>query len=167
MWRMMGKGRVVWSRMAIHLLSHTPVSKASHPHHQLINTMWPLGHRKSELISALHHALPKDIPLAYGKNLKAIHEDGHRIHVEFEDGSTDSGNVLVGADGMFSRWSGLVDISHLFAMLQLTVFLRCVRVRSLVAPTNESPRYRGYGVYRGVVPSVVSKWNDMVAVPSS
>jgi len=61
-----------------------------------------------------------------GAKLIDIHQDGHGVVATFEDGSSEKGDLLIGADGGGST------------------------VRSLVLP-NMDPSYAGYVVWRGLI----------------
>lgn len=61
--------------------------------------------------------LATHIPIQWGKRLRRVEEEGNRITVHFEDGTSASGDILVGADGVNSvgesriPWGG-EDISY-------------------------------------------------------
>ncbi|NEU95461.1 FAD binding domain-containing protein [Bradyrhizobium uaiense] len=82
-------------------------------------TSW--GH----LYGLLRAALPGE-NYHHGKNLVDVAETGDRVLARFSDGSEASGDLLIGADGIFS----------------------CVRAR--LAP-DVRPRYAGYVAWRGLV----------------
>ncbi|KAH8156921.1 hypothetical protein CIB48_g11325 [Xylaria polymorpha] len=46
--------------------------------------------------------LATHIPIQWGKRLRRVEEEGNRITVHFEDGTSASGDILVGADGVNS-----------------------------------------------------------------
>ncbi|MBB4684938.1 FAD-dependent oxidoreductase [Amycolatopsis jiangsuensis] len=51
----------------------------------------------------------RGIALAHGRRLAGATSGEHGVTATFEDGSTESGDVLVGADGVHSRVRGLID----------------------------------------------------------
>jgi len=50
----------------------------------------------------LRHWLATKIPVQWNKRLCRVEEDGSRVIAHFEDGTTASGDILVGADGVKS-----------------------------------------------------------------
>lgn len=86
----------------------------------------PRTMRRSALYRALtEEARRRGIPVANGKRLVDAVPEGDRIRAVFEDGSTELGDVLVGADGIHSR------------------------VRSLIDPGAPEPRYTGLNILYG------------------
>ncbi len=66
---------------------------------------------RAELNRALHdHAAAHDVRIEYGKRLIGASEDmGGVVTAHFADGTTASGDVLIGADGIRSTVRGLID----------------------------------------------------------
>ncbi|MCW2900808.1 MAG: monooxygenase, FAD-binding protein [Streptosporangiaceae bacterium] len=65
---------------------------------------------RSELYRALHdHAAAQGIRIEYGKRLVGVEDTPTRITARFADGSTASGDVLIGADGIRSTVRTLID----------------------------------------------------------
>ncbi|HKI96566.1 MAG TPA: FAD-dependent monooxygenase [Gemmatimonadales bacterium] len=81
---------------------------------------------RADLLDILVHAVGTGT-LRAGVELQALEPRGERVIAHFTDGSTDDGDVLIGADGIHST----------------------VR-RAVVGP--ELPRYAGYTVWRWVAP---------------
>jgi 2-polyprenyl-6-methoxyphenol hydroxylase-like FAD-dependent oxidoreductase len=52
--------------------------------------------------AALHEMLVTDVPVQYGKRLGTISEQGDKVRIEFDDGTSAGGDLLVGADGIWS-----------------------------------------------------------------
>lgn len=66
--------------------------------------------RRTELYAALHDlAVGRGIPVHHGRKLVAIDQGADAITATFEDGSTETGAVLIGADGLRSRTRTLID----------------------------------------------------------
>lgn len=65
------------------------------------------------------------VPVAYGKRLTEARRDGEGVNVCFADGTSASGDVLIGADGIHSA------------------------VRGLIAPDAPGPRYTGLVIATG------------------
>jgi 2-polyprenyl-6-methoxyphenol hydroxylase-like FAD-dependent oxidoreductase len=60
--------------------------------------------RRADLYSGLRAAAAeRGIPIAYGKRLTSVSEETGRVSAGFEDGTTATGELLVGADGLRSR----------------------------------------------------------------
>jgi 2-polyprenyl-6-methoxyphenol hydroxylase-like FAD-dependent oxidoreductase len=65
---------------------------------------------RSELSRALHdHAVAQGIRIEHGKRLVGVEDTATGITARFADGSTASGDVLVGADGIGSTVRTLID----------------------------------------------------------
>ena len=59
--------------------------------------------RRSDLVAALHaEAVRRGIEIQHGKRLHALSDDGAGVVASFDDGSTATGDLLVGADGLNS-----------------------------------------------------------------
>ncbi|MBF8191910.1 FAD-dependent monooxygenase [Nonomuraea sp. K274] len=68
-------------------------------------TMW-----RSDLYGPLHdHAIAGGVPIVYGKRLVGADETPGGITARFADGTTASGDVLIGADGIRSTVRTLID----------------------------------------------------------
>jgi 2-polyprenyl-6-methoxyphenol hydroxylase-like FAD-dependent oxidoreductase len=68
-----------------------------------------LVHR-SDLYRVLHdRAVSGGVVVEYGRRLVDVRETGTGINARFADGSTASGDILVGADGIRSTVRGLID----------------------------------------------------------
>src|SRR5262245_48638456 len=66
--------------------------------------------KRSSLYSALRdEAVRAGIPVHYGKRLVDAHETSDGVVARFEDGTTASADLLVGADGLRSRTRTLID----------------------------------------------------------
>jgi 2-polyprenyl-6-methoxyphenol hydroxylase-like FAD-dependent oxidoreductase len=66
--------------------------------------------RRSELYRVLHdHAVAQGIRIEYGKRLVGVDDTPAGITARFADGSTASGDVLIGADGIRSTVRTLMD----------------------------------------------------------
>ncbi len=81
---------------------------------------------RADLISALLSHLPEEC-LQTGKAFASCTRDGSGVVAHFKDGSSETGDVLIGADGLHSR---VRDSLHGF----------------------EAPRYSGYTAWRGISP---------------
>ncbi|MER5426089.1 FAD-dependent oxidoreductase, partial [Streptosporangium roseum] len=65
---------------------------------------------RPDLYRALHdHALAQGVPTEYGKRLVGVEESPTRITARFADGTTATGDVLIGADGIRSTVRDLID----------------------------------------------------------
>ncbi|HTE62329.1 MAG TPA: FAD-dependent monooxygenase [Solirubrobacteraceae bacterium] len=65
---------------------------------------------RSDLYRALHdHAVAQGVRMEYGKRLVAVDDTPAGITAQFADGSSASGDVLVGADGIRSTVRTLID----------------------------------------------------------
>lgn len=72
----------------------------------------PPGHvmRRAELYRLLHdHATAQGVRIEYGKRLTGAEETDDGVTARFADGSTATGDVLVGADGIRSAVRGIID----------------------------------------------------------
>ncbi|GLQ98284.1 FAD-dependent oxidoreductase [Dyella mobilis] len=88
---------------------------------------------RSDLYKVLREATEKaGIPIVHGKQLVAASETSDGVHAQFADGSTASGDVLVGADGIRST------------------------VRELIDPNAPSPQYQGFLGFGGGAPRGVA-----------
>lgn len=74
-------------------------------------------------------AIERGIRFEYGKRLVSVDEDGDDVIARFDDGSTATGDLLVGADGIRSR------------------------VRASIEPRPTEPRYTGHGNVGGFTPA--------------
>ena len=63
-----------------------------------------------------------------GLTVASLHDDGHKVTVEFSDGSAGKYDLVVGADGIYSQ------------------------IRTLILPGAESPRFTGQSVWRYNLP---------------
>jgi 2-polyprenyl-6-methoxyphenol hydroxylase-like FAD-dependent oxidoreductase len=75
--------------------------------------------------SDLYRALQDQVPIAYGKRLVDVRSSPDGVTAVFADGSTASGDVLIGADGVHST------------------------VRRLIDPSAPGPRYTGMLAFEG------------------
>lgn len=82
---------------------------------------------RADLIEALANAFPAE-RVHFGKRLTGIQQNNQAVTLEFEDGSTDTCDLLVGADGIHSR------------------------VRTAMHG-QEKPQFTGVVAYRAVVPA--------------
>ncbi|MFI7663525.1 FAD-dependent oxidoreductase [Micromonospora parva] len=65
---------------------------------------------RAELHHVLHdRASAEGVPFAYGKRLVGAEQTGDGVIARFEDGSTATADILVGADGIRSTVRGLID----------------------------------------------------------
>ncbi|WP_345681706.1 FAD-dependent oxidoreductase, partial [Streptosporangium roseum] len=65
---------------------------------------------RPDLYRVLHdHALAQGVPIEYGKRLVGVEESPTGITARFADGTTATGDVLVGADGIRSTVRDLID----------------------------------------------------------
>lgn len=86
--------------------------------------------RRSDLYRIAHdQAVARGIRVEHGKRLKAARVDGNRVTAIFDDGSSATGDLLVGADGIHSR------------------------TRQLIDPNSPRPRFTGLGNVGGFTPS--------------
>jgi FAD-dependent urate hydroxylase len=90
---------------------------------QIESTMAVVVHRAD-----LHEALLKKLksPIVTGREFSHYSQQSGKVTAHFQDGSSDTGDVLIGADGLYSR------------------------VRLQMQPKS-LPVYSGYGAWRGVV----------------
>lgn len=99
--------------------------------------------RRAELCSALYaEAVRRGIVVEHGRRITGLAEDGGTVRVEFADGATATGDLLVGADGLRST------------------------VRRLIDPTAAAVRYAGqrvlYGYTTDAAPPTAPGRIDMV-----
>jgi 2-polyprenyl-6-methoxyphenol hydroxylase-like FAD-dependent oxidoreductase len=65
--------------------------------------------KRASLSRALNDAaLRAGVPIAFGKRLVALEQDGAGVTVRFADGSTATGDVLIGCDGIHSQIRRLI-----------------------------------------------------------
>lgn len=65
---------------------------------------------RNELHRTLHdHAVAAGVPFEYNKRLVRVEEDADGVTAHFADGSSATGDVLIGADGIRSTVRGLID----------------------------------------------------------
>lgn len=81
------------------------------------------------------------LPLQLGKRCTSIKQDKNGVQVSFEDGSSDSADLLIGCDGLHSA------------------------VRQLVAPKAKK-RFAGYTCWRGVTEGQPAAFNFQMATES-
>jgi salicylate hydroxylase len=62
-----------------------------------------MAHRRGDWLGLLRGAADK-ATLHAGRSVSSFEEGGDGVVATLDDGSTLEGDVLVGADGMFSRW---------------------------------------------------------------
>ncbi|WP_219507768.1 FAD-dependent monooxygenase [Nonomuraea ceibae] len=55
------------------------------------------------------HAERLGVPIEYGKRLVEAESDGRRVLARFADGGTAEGDLLIGADGLWSRTREIID----------------------------------------------------------
>jgi 2-polyprenyl-6-methoxyphenol hydroxylase-like FAD-dependent oxidoreductase len=68
--------------------------------------------RRADLYSALYElAEARGVSFVHGKRLVAVEQDDEAITATFADGSTATGDVLIGADGLRSTTRALIDPS--------------------------------------------------------
>lgn len=66
--------------------------------------------RRSDLFRILHdQAVRSGIDVAYGKRLVSVREEAGSVTARFADGSSATGDVLIGADGVHSTVRTLID----------------------------------------------------------
>jgi 2-polyprenyl-6-methoxyphenol hydroxylase-like FAD-dependent oxidoreductase len=112
---------------AMSVLDHTGAEIASVPlgghDHPLTNYRCL---RRAELGDVLRSEVQRrSIPIRHGARLASLTEDGHGVTLRFTDGSTATGDIAVGADGLNSTTRRLVD------------------------PAAAGPRYAGQHVWYG------------------
>lgn len=112
---------------AMSVLDHTGAEIASVPlgghDHPLTNYRCL---RRAELGDVLRSEVQRrSIPIRHGARLASLTEDGHGVTLRFTDGSTVTGDIAVGADGLNSTTRRLVD------------------------PAAAGPRYAGQHVWYG------------------
>jgi 2-polyprenyl-6-methoxyphenol hydroxylase-like FAD-dependent oxidoreductase len=65
---------------------------------------------RADLFRVLHdHALAEGVRIEHGKRLTSVEETASGVVAHFADGSTASGDVLIGADGIHSTVRALID----------------------------------------------------------
>jgi 2-polyprenyl-6-methoxyphenol hydroxylase-like FAD-dependent oxidoreductase len=83
---------------------------------------------RGDLEAALYDAVRDNTDIRFGTTVKAVTQDDARVHVGLSDGSTESADLLVGADGLHSSVrSGVfgppedfrVDLNHVVAAFPL------------------------------------------------
>ncbi|MEU7863742.1 FAD-dependent monooxygenase [Nonomuraea sp. NPDC049141] len=72
-------------------------------------------------------AVSRGIPISYGKRLVSFDDTGDQVTARFEDGTEETGDVLIAADGVHSRTRALLD------------------------PGAPAPRYSGLYSFGGIV----------------
>lgn len=66
--------------------------------------------RRADLYRTLRdEALRRGIRIEYGKQLRDARQGDDRVHADFADGTSADGDLLVGADGLWSRTRSLLD----------------------------------------------------------
>lgn len=66
--------------------------------------------RRAELCAALHgEVVRRGIAVEHGRRIVALHEDSGAVRATFADGSTATGDLLIGADGLHSAVRGFID----------------------------------------------------------
>lgn len=60
------------------------------------------------LEAALHEAVAADVEVRFGRSLTAVQQDPEAVMVTFNDGTTDTFDLLIGADGIYSHTRTLV-----------------------------------------------------------
>ncbi|MDQ8699228.1 FAD-dependent oxidoreductase [Hyphomicrobium sp. LHD-15] len=58
--------------------------------------------RRTDLVQALHDALPPDVDIRFGATAEKIVDHGDRVSVQLADGTELTGDLLIGADGLRS-----------------------------------------------------------------
>src|SRR5688500_11701662 len=53
--------------------------------------------------STLHHALNDNIPVSFGTSITTLQEQSNGISVELSDGTSESYDLVIGADGIHSN----------------------------------------------------------------
>jgi 2-polyprenyl-6-methoxyphenol hydroxylase-like FAD-dependent oxidoreductase len=87
--------------------------------------------KRGDLVDTLMDEIKKaQIPIHFGKQLSAIHDDVHGVTVKFLDGTTDSGDMLLGCDGIHSQ------------------------VRTLHVDPAQVPEYSGFSGLFSIIPTV-------------
>jgi len=84
----------------------------------------------------LGEAERQGIDFKYEKRLTGYTQQGDKIIAQFEDGSTDTGDYIIGADGIHSK------------------------VRSVMLPDGPSPQYTGHVAIGGFVDENYRGWDD-------
>ncbi|MGH7839514.1 MAG: FAD-dependent monooxygenase [Candidatus Binataceae bacterium] len=86
--------------------------------------------KRAELFQALvDEALRRGIHIEYGKRLVGLDQSASSVIASFKDGTTATGDVLIGADGLRST------------------------VRKLIDPSAPEPRYTGLVAFGGFAPN--------------
>lgn len=88
----------------------------------------PYPMSRTDLQEMLHDAFGRDL-IHFGKQLVSISDDGRRVEATFADGSTATGDLLIGADGTHSI------------------------TRDFVRGQSTERRYAGYVNWNGLVPA--------------
>jgi len=57
---------------------------------------------RDDLVMALHRALEDQVPIRFATQVEALRQDADAVEVRFDDGSTDTFDFVVAADGCFS-----------------------------------------------------------------
>lgn len=70
------------------------------------NRYMALMHWKLE--EALYEAITDSVEIRYGTSFSTIHADTHEVAVMFDDGTTDTFDLLIGADGVYSKVRHLI-----------------------------------------------------------
>ena len=66
--------------------------------------------RRADIYRTLRdEALRRGIRIEYGKQLRDARQGDDRVHADFADGTSADGDLLVGADGLWSRTRSLLD----------------------------------------------------------
>lgn len=60
------------------------------------------------LEEVLYDAVKNDVEIRFGRTLKAVRQSANAVDVTFDDGSTETFDLLIGADGIHSNTRGLV-----------------------------------------------------------
>lgn len=107
---------------------------------------------RGDLETALYQAIHADVELRFATTVTAVEQDDHHVSATLSDGTTETGELLIGADGLHSGVRELVfgpetdhrvDLGHVVAAYPLAVPRQ--------VPSGASATYIGLGRTAAVV----------------
>jgi 2-polyprenyl-6-methoxyphenol hydroxylase-like FAD-dependent oxidoreductase len=106
---------------------------------------------RDDLVRILYGAVADDAEISFGDSVRALHPDGERVGVEFEQGPPREVDLVVGADGHHSNVRELAFGPEKRFTRQLGAYLSIFTVDNLLALSDQAMLYnepgRGVGVF--------------------
>jgi 2-polyprenyl-6-methoxyphenol hydroxylase-like FAD-dependent oxidoreductase len=63
---------------------------------------------RKEFLDHLYTTLPDNSKVKFGKRVRSIAEDAHKVEVLCEDGTRETGDIVIGCDGVHSKVRALM-----------------------------------------------------------